>query len=136
MLLDDPEPLIIGEYLPLQAISRRPGVVLDPVEILPHMIAMSAKPKLDDHGEGRNRGAHDVLVEAARAVGLDAARAKAILDGDEFGAEVRERERFWQRQGVGGVPFVVIDDKYAIEGAQSPEAFEQGLRTALASRPG
>jgi predicted DsbA family dithiol-disulfide isomerase len=29
---------------------------------------------------------------------------------------------------VGGVPFVVVNNKYAIEGAQPPEAFEQALR--------
>ena len=43
------------------------------------------------HGEGRNPGAHDVLVELAGEAGLDVARAKAILAGDEFSAEVRER---------------------------------------------
>ena len=83
------------------------------------------------HGEGRNPGAPDVLLEAAAAVGLDAARAKAILESDEFTSEVRERERFWQQQGVSGVPFVVVNGKYAIEGAQPPEAFEQAFRQIL-----
>jgi len=69
-----------------------------------------------------------VLLELATEVGLDPARAKAILDSDEFTAEVRERERYWQQVGVNGVPFVVVDGKYAIEGAQPPEAFEQALR--------
>ena len=80
------------------------------------------------HGEGRNPGAADVLVELAGAVGLDPARAKAILASDEFTAEVRERERFWQQRGVAGVPFVVVNDSTAIEGAQPPEVFEQALR--------
>lgn len=80
------------------------------------------------HGEGRNPGAPDVLVELAAAVGLDPARAKAIVEGDEFAAQVRERERHWLQSGVGGVPFVVVNGKYAIEGAQPPEAFEQAFR--------
>jgi predicted DsbA family dithiol-disulfide isomerase len=80
------------------------------------------------HGEGRNPGAKDVLVELAGSVGLDPSRAKAILDGDEFAAEVRERERHWLQSGVGGVPFVVVNGKYAIEGAQSPEGYEEALR--------
>ena len=80
------------------------------------------------HGEGRNPGAHDVLVELAAKVGLDQERAKQILAGDEYGAEVRERERFWIQTGVQGVPFVVVNGKYAIEGAQPPEAFEQAFR--------
>ena len=84
------------------------------------------------HGEGRNPGARDVLLEAAASVGLDPGRAKAILESDEFAAEVRERERFWQQQGVSGVPFVVVNNKYAIEGAQPPEAFEQAFRQIAA----
>ena len=80
------------------------------------------------HAEGRNPGAADVLVELAAAVGLDAARAKAILEGDEFAAEVRERERYWLQRGVAGVPYVVVNEKYAIEGAQPTEAFEQAFR--------
>ena len=83
------------------------------------------------HGEGRNPGAKDVLVEAATSVGLDAARAKAILDSDEYAQEVRARERFWQQQGVNGVPFVVVNNAYAIEGAQPPEAFEEAFRQIL-----
>jgi predicted DsbA family dithiol-disulfide isomerase len=80
------------------------------------------------HGEGRNPASPDVLAQAATSVGLDGARARAIAEGDEFTAEVREREALWQRSGVGGVPFVVVNGKYAIEGAQPPEAFEQALR--------
>ena len=86
------------------------------------------------HGEGRNPGAADVLVELAAAVGLDAARAKAIVEGDEFATEVRARERFWHQRGVAGVPCVVVNDAHAIEGAQPPEAFEQALRQIARSR--
>lgn len=86
------------------------------------------------HGEGRNPGAKDVLVELAGAAGLDAARAKAILESDEFASEVRERERHWQERGVSGVPFVLVNGSYAIEGAQPPEAFEQALRQIALSR--
>ena len=80
------------------------------------------------HAEGRNPGAHDVLVELAAAVGLDVDRARQILGSDEYTAEVRARERLWVERGVQGVPFVVVNGKYAIEGAQSPEAFEQAFR--------
>jgi predicted DsbA family dithiol-disulfide isomerase len=86
------------------------------------------------HGEGRNPGATDVLVDLAGAVGLDVVRAKAIAESDEFAAEVRERERFWLQQGVNGVPFVVVNDSIAIEGAQPPEAFEQAFRQIAVSR--
>ena len=86
------------------------------------------------HGEGRNPGAKDVLLELAGEVGLDPLRAKAILESDEYAAEVRERERFWLQRGVAGVPLVVVNDSHAIEGAQSPEGYEQALRRIAESR--
>jgi predicted DsbA family dithiol-disulfide isomerase len=80
------------------------------------------------HGEGRNPAAPEVLVELAGAVGLDAGRARQIVASDEYGAEVRARERRWIEAGVRGVPFVVVNGRYAIEGAQPPEAFEQAFQ--------
>jgi predicted DsbA family dithiol-disulfide isomerase len=84
------------------------------------------------HAEGRNPGAPEVLVELATQVGLDPARAKSIAEGDEFAAEVRARERHWLQLGVSGVPFVVVNGRYAFEGAQPPEAFEEALRQIAA----
>jgi len=84
------------------------------------------------HGEGRNPGATDVLVELAGAVGLDAARSKSILESDEFASEVRERERYWLLRGVAGVPLVVVNDSHAIEGAETPEGYERTLRQIAA----
>ena len=84
------------------------------------------------HGEGRNPASPEVLVEAAQAAGLDAGRAKSIVESREFEAEVRARERHWLAQGVGGVPLVVVNGRYALEGAQSPEAYEQALRRIAA----
>jgi predicted DsbA family dithiol-disulfide isomerase len=86
------------------------------------------------HGEGRNPGAADVLADLAGAVGLDTARAKSIAESDEFGPEVRERERYWLQRRVTGVPHVVVNDSYAIEGAQPPEYFEEALRQIVRSR--
>ena len=37
---------------------------------------------------------------------------------------------------MNGVPFVLVDDAYAIEGAQPPEAFEQALRHVALARHG
>ena len=86
------------------------------------------------HGEGRNPGAHDVLVELAGEVGLDPQRAKAILASDEYTAEVRERERHWQQLGINSVPAVIINDRHLISGGQPPEVFEQALRQIAAER--
>ena len=84
------------------------------------------------HGQGRNPGAHDVLVELAGAVGLDRERAQQILASDEYTAEVRERERHWQQLGIHSVPSVIVDDRHLISGGQPPEVFEQALRDIVA----
>ena len=80
------------------------------------------------HGEGRNPGAHAVLLELAGAVGLDVERARVVLASQEFSDEVRAAERFWQEAGIDGVPAVVINRRHLIQGGQAPEVFAQALR--------
>jgi predicted DsbA family dithiol-disulfide isomerase len=84
------------------------------------------------HGEGRNPGAHDVLLELAGAIGLDTARAAAILAGDEFATQVRDAERQWQQAGIHAVPSVVIDGRHLIQGAQTPQVLQRVLRQLAA----
>jgi predicted DsbA family dithiol-disulfide isomerase len=84
------------------------------------------------HGDGRNPGAHDVLLELAVAVGLDGTRAAAVLASAEFTDEVREAERFWQEAGITAVPAVVINRRHLISGGQPPEVFAQALRKIAA----
>jgi predicted DsbA family dithiol-disulfide isomerase len=80
------------------------------------------------HGEGRNPGAHDVLLELAGEVGLDAKRAREVLESGEYTDEVRARERHWQEMGISAVPSVIINDRHLISGGQPSEAFEKALR--------
>lgn len=84
------------------------------------------------HGQGRNPSDAEVLLEAATGAGLDAARARQVLDSDEFSAEVRQAEAFWQQAGIRSVPSVVVNDRHLIQGGQPPEVFEQALRQIAA----
>ncbi|KAB2892657.1 MAG: DsbA family oxidoreductase [Burkholderiaceae bacterium] len=77
--------------------------------------------------EGLNPGDHALLERLAGEVGLDAARARQILAGDEYAAEVREREHFYQQHGIQSVPSVIVNDRHLIQGGQPPEVFEQAL---------
>jgi len=86
------------------------------------------------HARAENPGGRDVLLRAAAESGLDAERAAAILDSDEYGTEVRARERHWQQLGIQSVPAVIIDDRHLISGGQPPEVFEQALRQIAAER--
>jgi predicted DsbA family dithiol-disulfide isomerase len=84
--------------------------------------------------EGDNPGSHQVLVRAAGQVGLDSAEAARILASDSYAAEVREREQFFQRQGISSVPAIIINQRHLISGGQPPEVFEQALRQILAQQ--
>ena len=84
------------------------------------------------HGEGRNPGAREVLLELSEAVGLDPVRAGEVLASGQYVDEVREAERYWQSAGISSVPAVVINDKHLISGGQPPEVFEQALRRIAA----
>lgn len=85
-------------------------------------------------------GKHEVLLNNAEAVGLPRNEAKLVLDSDDFKADVEQDIAEAGQLGVQGVPFFVINRKYAISGAQPLEAFtdslkqiadEEGLRPAL-----
>jgi predicted DsbA family dithiol-disulfide isomerase len=78
--------------------------------------------------EGRNPSDHDTLVQLADQVGLDGAKARAILDSDAYAAEVRAQESFYQERGIHAVPAVIINNRHLISGGQPPEVFEQALR--------
>jgi len=84
------------------------------------------------HSRAENPAARDVLLHAAGESGLDVERATAIIDSDEYAAEVRARERHWQQLGINSVPAVIIDDRHLISGGQPPEVFERALRELAA----
>jgi predicted DsbA family dithiol-disulfide isomerase len=78
--------------------------------------------------EGQDVSSPDVLVPLAESVGLDGARARAILASDEYAEAVRARERLYQEHGINAVPSVVFNDRHLIQGGQPVEVFEQALR--------
>lgn len=85
------------------------------------------------HRDGKDVGSHEVLWRAAQAAGLDAERARSILAGNEFAAEVREREAFYTGQGIQAVPAVLINGRHLISGGQPAAVYEQALRQIAAT---
>jgi predicted DsbA family dithiol-disulfide isomerase len=84
--------------------------------------------------DGEDPSNPTVLARLAGEVGLDVARARDILAGNAFAAEVRQQEQFYQQQGIHSVPAVIINDRHLISGGQPPEVFEQALRQLAAER--
>lgn len=85
-------------------------------------------------GEGRDVSDRDELVRIAAAAGLDATRARGVLDTGAHAGEVREEEQFFQRAGIRGVPAIILDRKHLISGGQPVEVFERALREIAARR--
>lgn len=80
--------------------------------------------------DSKNIGLHDALVELAEGVGLDPQEASAVLQGNRFGEEVQAEEQEAQSLGIRGVPYFVIDRKYALSGAQPTQTFLEALQKA------
>lgn len=85
--------------------------------------------------DGQNPAEPDVLLKLVGALGLDEARARAVLESSEFADAVRAREAFYQRQGIHSVPAVIVNDRHLIQGGQPVEVFEQALRQIAAQQP-
>jgi predicted DsbA family dithiol-disulfide isomerase len=80
--------------------------------------------------DSKHIGDHETLAALAAEVGLDQAEAAGMLGGDEFTSEVRADEQEAVNLGVRGVPFFVINRKYAVSGAQPSEVFLDALQKA------
>lgn len=74
---------------------------------------------------GRDIGDRRVLIDIGQEIGLDPAALSAYLDSDADIATVHAEDDLARRLGVNGVPCFIVDRKYAVSGAQSPEVFAQ-----------
>jgi len=72
-------------------------------------------------------GEPDVLVRLACEVGIDEEEAKALLESDRFADEVRADEAEAGTIGVRGVPFFLIERKWALSGAQPTDLFLKAI---------
>jgi predicted DsbA family dithiol-disulfide isomerase len=80
--------------------------------------------------DGRQLSDREVLTEAGVAAGLDDDDVRAVVDSDRFAAEVRADEAAAQELGVTGVPYFLINGKWAVPGAQDTETLLIVLRRA------
>jgi predicted DsbA family dithiol-disulfide isomerase len=82
--------------------------------------------------ESRHIGDHETLVELAVEVGLDREAVRNMLASEDMTAEVRTDEQMARQYGISGVPFFLINQKYALSGAQPTETFVQALEKVIA----
>ena len=75
--------------------------------------------------KGLDVGSEDTLVSIATEAGLDAEQTRAFLRSDAGRQEVEALEAQARRLGVSGVPFFIVDGKWAVSGAQPPEVLSE-----------
>ena len=79
------------------------------------------------YGRGEDVSKWDVLRDAALQVGLDADEMQREVVAGKYTATVNALVKEASQIGVTGVPTYVLNDRYAIVGAQPYEAFLQAL---------
>ncbi len=81
--------------------------------------------------DGKNIDDEDTLIELGTALGLDANEVKQALESNAYADEVKRDIAQAQYLGIQGVPFFVLNNKYAVSGAQAVPVFEQTLQKAF-----
>ena len=79
------------------------------------------------YAEGQDPSQWAVLRSAAQEVGLDPDEMQREVESEKYLATVVDQVRWAYQIGVTGVPTYVIDNRYAIVGAQPYEVFQGAL---------
>ena len=82
--------------------------------------------------EGRNIADDDTLLELGKEAGLNETEIRSSLSDERYSDMVKQDIQEARAIGVTGVPFFVFNRKYAVSGAQPPQAFLQTLEKAYA----
>lgn len=80
--------------------------------------------------EGQDIGDTNVLAAVASRSGVEAERATAIVSDEAALAKTRAEARAFAEQGIGGVPFILFEGRFAVSGAQPPEVFAHAIERA------
>ena len=82
--------------------------------------------------EGRKVGDRTVLLDIAEACGMDRAVVTALFSAGADVDSVKEEISMARDMGVTGVPCFIIDNKYAVMGAQSVDVLTNAFREIAA----
>ena len=80
------------------------------------------------YGEGASIGDHDTLVRLAVDAGLEEGAVRDLLAGEDHGIDVRTDIALARQIGITAVPTFVLDQAYAVSGAQPVEVMLGALR--------
>ena len=79
------------------------------------------------YAEGQDPSQWSVLRATAEEVSLNAEEMQQLMEGNRYTGYVEEQVRWAQQIGVTGVPTYVINERYAVVGAQPYDVFKNIL---------
>ena len=86
------------------------------------------------YAEGRDPSQWDVLRSAAQEAGLDGEAMQREVESGQHTESVNQQVQWAYQIGVSGVPTYVINDRYALVGAQPYEVFKNALGRIMAEK--
>ena len=81
--------------------------------------------------DGKNSDDPQTLMHLGSGISLDPAEVKQVLESNQYADEVRQDVAEAHKLGVRGVPFFLVDRKYAVSGAQDSKVFLETLEKAF-----
>jgi predicted DsbA family dithiol-disulfide isomerase len=79
------------------------------------------------YAAGQDPSQWSVLRVTAEEVGLNAEEMQELVEGNRYTDDVEEQVRWAQQIGVTGVPTYVVNERYAVVGAQPYDVFKNVL---------
>ena len=77
--------------------------------------------------EGRDIGAHDVLIDIAEAAEMNRDMITRLLESDSDREDIATRDTHARERGVTGVPTFVVANQHVLPGAQPADLWERVL---------
>ncbi len=87
------------------------------------------------YAEGEDPSQWEVIRSAAEEVGLNADEMQREVESEKYTANVADQVRWAYQVGVTGVPTYVINNRYAIVGAQPYDVFKNALEQIMQQKP-
>jgi len=106
----------------LLLLAQKQNIASDLVSIL-FAAHFTDNVDIEDHAE---------LIKLAVQAGLSEEEAQGVLLSDQYASDVRADEQQASNLGISGVPFFVLNNKYAISGAQPQHVFLNALEQTWA----
>lgn len=73
--------------------------------------------------DGKDVSDTETLLAEVAQIGLDAEKAREVLESGAFVEIVRSKQDFWHSRGINSVPSMIFDSKHLVAGAQGTENY-------------